>query len=105
MGRRGVGFVFQNYAIFTHMTVRQNLAYGPRVRGMAAAEIERRVGAIAELLQLTPLLDRKADRLSVNILQRIAIGRSADASSRRSSCSMSRFPMSMPRSVPSCAPS
>ena len=34
MGRRGVGFVFQNYAIFTHMTVRQNLAYGPRVRGM-----------------------------------------------------------------------
>jgi multiple sugar transport system ATP-binding protein len=77
MGRRGVGFVFQNYAIFTHMTVRQNLAYGPRVRGMGAAEIERRVGAIAALLQLTPLLDRKADRLSVNILQRIAIGRSA----------------------------
>ena len=41
------------------------------------AEIDRRVGAIAELLQLTPLLDRKADRLSVNILQRVAIGRSA----------------------------
>lgn len=77
MGRRGVGFVFQNYAIFTHMTVRQNLAYGPRMRGAAKAEIDRRVGAIAEMLQLTPLLDRKADRLSVNILQRIAIGRSA----------------------------
>ncbi|MBZ9727716.1 ABC transporter ATP-binding protein [Mesorhizobium sp. CO1-1-11] len=77
MGRRGVGFVFQNYAIFTHMTVRQNLAYGPRMRGAATVEIDRRVGMIAELLQLTPLLDRKADRLSVNILQRVAIGRSA----------------------------
>ncbi|MCA0045643.1 ABC transporter ATP-binding protein [Mesorhizobium sp. B283B1A] len=77
MGRRGVGFVFQNYAIFTHMTVRQNLAYGPRMRGADKAEIDRRVGAIAELLQLAPLLDRKADRLSVNILQRVAIGRSA----------------------------
>lgn len=77
MGRRGVGFVFQNYAIFTHMTVRQNLAYGPKMRGAAKAEIDRRVGAIAEMLQLTQLLDRKADRLSVNILQRVAIGRSA----------------------------
>ncbi len=77
MGRRGVGFVFQNYAIFTHMTVRQNLAYGPRMHGRPKAEIDRRVGAIAELLQLTPMLDRKADRLSVNILQRVAIGRSA----------------------------
>jgi len=77
MGRRGVGFVFQNYAIFTHMTVRQNLAYGPKMRGRPSLEIDRRVGAIAELLQLTPLLERKADRLSVNILQRVAIGRSA----------------------------
>ncbi|TIP80399.1 MAG: ABC transporter ATP-binding protein [Mesorhizobium sp.] len=77
MGRRGVGFVFQNYAIFTHMSVRQNLAYGPKMRGAPKAEIGRRVGAIAEMLQLTPLLDRQADRLSVNILQRVAIGRSA----------------------------
>jgi multiple sugar transport system ATP-binding protein len=77
MGRRGVGFVFQNYAIFTHMTVRQNLAYGPRMHARPKAEIDRRVGAIAELLQLTPLLDWRADRLSVNILQRVAIGRSA----------------------------
>ena len=37
MGRRGVGFVFQNYAIFTHMTVRQNLAYGPKMRGAPKA--------------------------------------------------------------------
>jgi multiple sugar transport system ATP-binding protein len=76
MGRRGVGFVFQNYAIFTQMTVRQNLSYGPRMKG-TRAEVDRMVGNIAELLQLTPMLDRKADRLSVNILQRVAIGRSA----------------------------
>lgn len=77
MGRRGVGFVFQNYAIFTHMSVRQNLGYGLRMHGTPRQELERRVASIAELLQLTQLLDRKADRLSVNILQRVAIGRSA----------------------------
>ncbi len=77
MGRRGVGFVFQNYAIFTHMTVRGNLAYGLRATGRGADEVARRVGAMAELLQLTPMLDRPAAGLSVNILQRVAIGRSA----------------------------
>jgi multiple sugar transport system ATP-binding protein len=77
MGRRGVGFVFQNYAIFTHMTVRDNLAFGLRVRRLPRSEIDRRVGAIAEMMQLTKLLDSRTDKLSVNILQRIAIGRSA----------------------------
>lgn len=77
MGRRGVGFVFQNYAIFTHMSVFENLAYGLRATGVSRPEIDRRVGAIAELLQLTPLLERRAADLSVNILQRLAIGRSA----------------------------
>lgn len=77
MGQRGVGFVFQNYAIFTHMTVRQNLAYGLNATRRPAAEIDRRVAAMAELLQLTSMLDRPAAGLSVNILQRVAIGRSA----------------------------
>jgi multiple sugar transport system ATP-binding protein len=77
MDRRGVGFVFQNYAIFTHMTVRDNLAFGLRVRRLRQSEIDRRVGAIAEMMQLTKLLDSRTDKLSVNILQRIAIGRSA----------------------------
>lgn len=77
MGRRGVGFVFQNYAIFTHMTVRQNLSYGLRMGGRPRAEVERRTLAMAEFLRLTPLLDRRAEGLSVNILQRVAIGRSA----------------------------
>ncbi|TMV15267.1 ABC transporter ATP-binding protein [Arenibacterium halophilum] len=77
MAKRGVGFVFQNYAIFTHMSVRDNLAYGLKAQGVGRAEIARRVGEIAELLQLSPLLDRRAAGLSVNILQRLAIGRSA----------------------------
>jgi len=77
MRQRGVGFVFQNYAIFTHMTVRENLGFGLRVRRTSQAEIDRRVSAIAELLQLAPLLDSRTNNLSVNILQRIAIGRSA----------------------------
>lgn len=77
MARRGVGFVFQNYAIFTHMTVRENLAYGLKAQRFSRAEVNRRVGEIAELLQLTPLLERRSGGLSVNILQRIAIGRSA----------------------------
>jgi len=77
MGRRGVGFVFQNYAIFTHMTVRQNLAYGLKMRRLPAGQIGLRVKAIADFLQLTPLLDRPSAGLSVNILQRLAIGRSA----------------------------
>jgi multiple sugar transport system ATP-binding protein len=77
MGRRGVGFVFQNYAIFTHMTVRQNLSYGLRMTGRAAAEVQARTEHMAEFLQLTDLLDRPTAGLSVNILQRVAIGRSA----------------------------
>lgn len=75
MARRGVGFVFQNYAIFTHMTVRQNLGYGLRMT--RAADAARRTEAMADLLGLTGLLDRPAAGLSVNILQRLAIGRSA----------------------------
>lgn len=77
MARRGVGFVFQNYAIFTHMTVWDNLAYGLKARGTPRAEVARRVEETASLLQLSPLLKRRASGLSVNILQRLAIGRSA----------------------------
>ncbi|MEJ8570683.1 ABC transporter ATP-binding protein [Microbaculum marinum] len=77
MGRRGVGFVFQNYAIFTHMSVYDNIAYGLRMRGLPKAEIDARVRQVAELLGLTPFLKQKSAGLSVNILQRLAIGRSA----------------------------
>ncbi|KQY16772.1 sugar ABC transporter ATP-binding protein [Rhizobium sp. Root73] len=77
MGKRGVGFVFQNYAIFTHMSVYDNLAYGLKVRGTPAGELDRRVKAMADFLQLTPMLEKPSAKLSVNILQRLAIGRSA----------------------------
>ncbi len=77
MGERGVGFVFQNYAIFTHMTVFDNLAYGLKVRRLPQAEIDARVRQVAELLGLVPFLKQKSAGLSVNILQRLAIGRSA----------------------------
>ena len=75
--KRGVGFVFQNYAIFTHMTVYENLAFGLRVRKMPRAEIDRRVREMASLMRLDNRLDWLSAKLSVNELQKVAIGRSA----------------------------
>jgi multiple sugar transport system ATP-binding protein len=77
--RRGIGFVFQNYAIFTHLSVRENLAFALRVRGTPRHEIDRRVKAIADLMRLGDKLDRPSARLSVNEMQKLAIGRSAIA--------------------------
>ena len=77
--KRNIGFVFQNYAIFTHMTVRQNLAFALQVRGLPRAEVRRRVGEVAELMRLTDHLDRPSAKLSVNEMQKLAIGRSAIA--------------------------
>lgn len=75
--KRDVGFVFQNYAIFTHMTVYENLAFGLRVRKLARAEIDRRVREMAALMRLEDRLDWPSAKLSVNELQKVAIGRSA----------------------------
>ena len=75
-GKRGVGFVFQNYAIFTHMNVAQNLGFGLKVQKRPADEIRREVDKVAELLQLTGMLDANAGRLSINDMQKVAIGRS-----------------------------
>lgn len=74
-GRRDVGLVFQDYAVFTHMSVADNLAFGLSVRGLPKAEIARRVGETAELLGLTDTLREKASRLGGSQLQRVAIGR------------------------------
>jgi multiple sugar transport system ATP-binding protein len=76
-GRRGIGFVFQNYAIFTHMTVRENLAFGLEIRRKPSAEIGHKVRDMAALMRLSDKLDRVAARLNVNEMQRLAIGRSA----------------------------
>src|SRR5450759_1280527 len=54
--KRGIGFVFQNYAIFTHMTVYENIAFGLKIKNYPAAEQRREVQKVAELLQITEQL-------------------------------------------------
>ena len=76
-GARGVGFVFQNYAIFTHMTVRQNIAFGLRVRRTPRARMDAAVLATATLFGLERHLGEPARRLGVNQMQRLAIARSS----------------------------
>lgn len=72
---RNVGFVFQNYALFWHMTVYDNLAFGLRVRQTSSPEIDRRVREIAAGLELADLLDAKAARLDLSAMQRVALAR------------------------------
>jgi multiple sugar transport system ATP-binding protein len=72
---RDVAMVFQNYALYPHMTVRQNLGFGLRLRHARKDEIERRVVETAAILGLEPLLDRKPVQLSGGQRQRVAMGR------------------------------
>ena len=72
---RDVAMVFQSYALYPHMSVRQNLGYGLKVRRMAKPEIRRRVDEVAELLGLTDLLERRPAQLSGGQRQRVAMGR------------------------------
>jgi multiple sugar transport system ATP-binding protein len=72
---RGIGMVFQSYALYPTMTVERNLSFGLRVAGLPRAEIELRVRHAAQLLQLEPLLSRKPSQLSGGQRQRVAIGR------------------------------
>jgi multiple sugar transport system ATP-binding protein len=72
---RDIAMVFQDYALYPHMNVRDNLSYGLRVRKTAKHEIENRVGEVAELLGLHELLDRLPAALSGGQRQRVAMGR------------------------------
>lgn len=72
---RDIAMVFQNYALYPHMSVRNNLAYGLKNRGFAKAEIERRVKEAASMLEIVPYLDRKPGQLSGGQRQRVAMGR------------------------------
>jgi multiple sugar transport system ATP-binding protein len=72
---RGIGMVFQSYALYPTMTVEKNMSFGLRMSGTPKAEIRRRVGRVAEMLQLDALLDRKPAQLSGGQRQRVAIGR------------------------------
>jgi multiple sugar transport system ATP-binding protein len=72
---RDIAMVFQSYALYPHMTVRQNLGYGLRARKTPKNEIAQRVGEVAELLGLADLLERKPAQLSGGQRQRVAMGR------------------------------
>jgi len=72
---RDIAMVFQNYALYPHMTVYNNMAYGLRNRGMPKAEIDTRVREAAQILEIGPMLDRKPRQLSGGQRQRVAMGR------------------------------
>lgn len=72
---RNIAMVFQTYALYPHMSVKENMSYGLKVRGMARPEIETRVKKAAEMLELSALLDRKPRQLSGGQRQRVAMGR------------------------------
>ncbi|MFN3318063.1 ABC transporter ATP-binding protein [Rhizobium sp. TH135] len=72
---RGIGMVFQSYALYPQMSVKKNLSFGLQVAKMPKEEIEKRVQRAADILQIGPLLDRKPSALSGGQRQRVAIGR------------------------------
>jgi multiple sugar transport system ATP-binding protein len=73
--KRGLAMVFQSYALYPHMSVRKNIAFPLRMAGMDPAERNRRVEQAAEVLNLSPYLDRRPGQLSGGQRQRVAIGR------------------------------
>jgi lactose/L-arabinose transport system ATP-binding protein len=72
---RGMAMVFQSYALYPHMTVRENMSFALRMQRLPRAEIDRKVRGAADVLQIGPLLDRKPRQLSGGQRQRVAIGR------------------------------
>jgi multiple sugar transport system ATP-binding protein len=72
---RDIAMVFQNYALYPHMTVYKNMAFGLKLRGMPKAQIQQRVTAVAKTLEIEHLLDRKPRALSGGQKQRVAVGR------------------------------
>ena len=74
-GKRDIAMVFQSYALYPHMTVRENIGFGLKVRGMPASEIGQRVDEAARILGISQLLDRRPRELSGGQRQRVALGR------------------------------
>lgn len=73
--QRDIAMVFQNYALYPHMTVKQNMAYGIKLAKMPAHEIERRITQTAKMLDIDGILDKKPKQLSGGQRQRVAMGR------------------------------
>ncbi|MDL9997213.1 ABC transporter ATP-binding protein [Variovorax sp. J22P240] len=80
--QRGIAMVFQNYALFPHLSVADNISFGLSVRKTPAAEIAKRLGDAAALLGLGALLDRKPSQLSGGQQQRVALGRALVAQAK-----------------------
>ncbi len=72
---RGIGMVFQSYALYPHLSVAENMSFGLKLAGTKKAEITQRVNQVSEVLQLAHLLDRRPKALSGGQRQRVAIGR------------------------------
>ncbi|HTW17447.1 MAG TPA: ATP-binding cassette domain-containing protein, partial [Nocardioides sp.] len=72
---RDIAMVFQNYALYPHMSVYDNMAYGLKIRGLPKDDIDRRVRKAAKTLELEPLLERLPRQLSGGQRQRVAMGR------------------------------
>ncbi len=79
---RDIAMVFQNYALYPHMTVGENIAYSLKLKKMAKAEIRSKVEAVAEILNISKILDRKPKQLSGGQRQRVAMGRAIVRSSK-----------------------
>ena len=73
--KRGLGMVFQNYALFPHLSVRENLAFPLQVRKIAAAEIDQKIKRALDMVQLTEFADRRPAQLSGGQQQRVAVAR------------------------------
>jgi len=73
--KRGLAMVFQSYALYPHMTVAENMSFSLRLAGISKSEQEQKVRAVARILEMEPLLERKPRQLSGGQLQRVAIGR------------------------------
>jgi lactose/L-arabinose transport system ATP-binding protein len=73
--KRGIAMVFQTYALYPHMTVRENMGFALRFAGVPKAEIAKQVDSAARILELGPLMDRRPKELSGGQRQRVAIGR------------------------------
>ena len=100
---RDIAMVFQNYALYPHMTVYKNMAFGLELRKTPKDEIDKRVREAARVLDIEHLLDRKPKALSGGPRQRVA--RAAPwCVTRPCSCSTSPFPTWTPSCVPRCAP-
>ena len=100
---RDIAMVFQNYALYPHMTVADNMGFSLKLRGAPKSEIYSRVNRAAEILGLTPLLERFPRQLSGGQRQRVAMGRAIVRDPQVFS-STSRSPISTPSCASRCAP-